>query len=431
LNQGPASQTILVVGGGIAGITAAVEAAETGYDVILLEQSPALGGRVSAFNRYFPKLCHPTCGLEINYQRIRKNPRIKVMTMAKVESLSGQAGNYSVSVKTQPRYVNEKCTACGDCAKATEVKVSNSFNYGMDKISAAYLPHEHAYPQKFVIAPEVIGTPDADKIKAACKYGAVDLDDTESTFELKVGAVIWATGWKPYDAAKITSYSYAASPDIINNLEMERLAAHDGPTGGKILRPSNGEPVKRVAMIQCAGSRDINHLPYCSRICCLGSMKHAVYVREQYEDAVVDIYYIDIRAHDKLEAFYHRVSTDPQVNFIKSKPGAIEVEDDGTPVLRGEDTVSREIYARSYDLVVLALGMEPNALSDTAASQARNQDDYGFIVPMPGDEPGISSAGVAGGPLDVSMSVQSATAAALSAIQAIRSAATQAEAGGQ
>ncbi len=427
MNQGPASQTILVVGGGIAGITAAVEAAETGYDVILLEQSPALGGRVSAFNRYFPKLCHPTCGLEINYQRIRKNPRIKVMTMARVVSLSGQAGNYSVAVKTMPRYVNEKCTACGDCAKATDVEVANDFNFGMDKVNAAYLPHEHAFPPRYVIAPEVIGTDAAEKIREACKYGAIDLDDCEATVDLKVGAVIWATGWKPYDASKITNYSYNLSADIINNLEMERLAAHNGPTGGKILRPSNGEPVKRVALIQCAGSRDTNHLPYCSRICCLGSMKHAVYVREQYADATVDIYYIDIRAHDKLEAFYQRVATDPQINFIKSKPGHIQVEDDGTPVICGEDTLSREIYARSYDLVVLALGMEPNALSDTSAS---SRDDYGFIVPMPGNDAGISSAGVAGGPLDVSMSVQSATAAALSAIQAVRTAASLPAQGG-
>ena len=423
MSQGPASQTILVVGGGIAGITAAVEAAETGYDVILLEQSPALGGRVAAFNRYFPKLCHPSCGLEINYQRIRKNPRIKVLTMTSVVSLSGRAGEYAVSVKSTPRHVNAKCTACGDCGKASDVEVANPFNFGMDKVNAAYLLHEHAYPQRYVIAPEVIGTPVAEKIRDACKYGAVDLEETATVSELKVGAVIWATGWKPYDAAKITPYSYDASPDIINNLEMERLAAHDGPTGGKILRPSNGEPAKRVALIQCAGSRDTNHLPYCSRICCLGSMKHAAYLREQYADSQVDIYYIDIRAHDKLEAFYQRIKTDPQVQFIKSKPGHIRVEEDGTPVVCGEDTRSREIYARSYDLVVLALGMEPSALATRDVLDMGSQDDYGFIVPMPGNAPGMSSAGVAGGPLDVSMSVQSATAAALSAIQAIRGAA--------
>lgn len=210
MSQGPASQTILVVGGGIAGITAAVEAAETGYDVILLEQSPSLGGRVAAFNRYFPKLCHPSCGLEINYQRIRKNPRIKVLTMTSVVSLSGRAGEYAVSVKSTPRHVNAKCTACGDCGKASDVEVANPFNFGMDKVNAAYLLHEHAYPQRYVIAPEVIGTPVAEKIRDACKYGAVDLEETATVSELKVGAVIWATGWKPYDAAKITPYSYDA-----------------------------------------------------------------------------------------------------------------------------------------------------------------------------------------------------------------------------
>ena len=423
MNQGPASQTILVVGGGIAGITAAVEAAETGYDVILLEQGPSLGGRVAALNRYFPKLCHPSCGLEINYQRIRRNPRIKVLTMTSVQSLNGQTGDYSVSVRTSPRYVNEKCTACGECALACETEVPNPFNFGMDRVKAAYLPHEHAFPQRFVIAPEVIGTPDAEKISSACKYGAVDLEQTETVSELRVGAVIWATGWKPYDAERITPYSYGATPDIINNLEMERLAAPDGPTGGKILRPSNGEPPKRVALIQCAGSRDINHLPYCSRICCLGSLKHAAYLREQYEDVQVDIYYIDIRAHDKLEAFYRRVSADPQVQFIKSKPGHIRVEEDGTPIVCGEDTLSREIYARPYDLVVLALGMEPTARGAVDIKGLGSRDDYGFVVPMPGDAAGVTSAGVASGPLDVSMSVQSATAAALNAIQAIRSAA--------
>jgi len=430
LNQAPVSQTILVVGGGIAGITAAVESAETGYDVILLEQGPSLGGRVARFNRYFPKLCHPGCGLEINYQRIRKNPRIKVVTLARVTSLTGQAGDYSVLVKTSPRYVNEKCTACGDCAKVSQVEVPNTFNYDMDTISAAHLPHEHAYPPRYVISPQVIGTPEAEKIRDACKYGAVDLDETEAFIELKVGAIIWATGWKPYDAARITPYAYTASPDIINNVEMERLAAHDGPTGGKILRPSNGEPARRIALVQCAGSRDTNHLPYCSRICCLGSLKHAAYIREQYADATVDIYYIDIRAHDKLEAFYTRVKTDPQVNFIKSKPAHIRFEDDGTPVLCGEDTISREIYARAYDLVVLAVGMEPSTLRDTCKADMGRVDDYGFIVPMPGDATGMASAGVAAAPLDVSMSVQSATAAALSAIQAVRSA-SAAQTGGE
>jgi quinone-modifying oxidoreductase subunit QmoA len=268
----------------------------------------------------------------------------------------------------------------------------------------------------------VIGTPEADKIKAACAYDAVDLDETEQRFDISAGAIVWATGWKPYDAAKITPYSYDQSPDIINNVEMERLAAHDGPTGGKILRPSNGEPAKKVALIQCAGSRDTNHLPYCSRICCLGSLKHAAYLREQYADAEVHIYYIDIRAHDKLESFVGRVRNDPQVKFIKSKPGHIEIAEDGAPVVCGERTIEREIYAEPYDLVVLATGMQPSAEAPDGIPGGLpgdpDQDEYGFI--MPSDDDGIFVAGVAHAPLDVSMSVQSATAAALKAIQAVR-----------
>lgn len=418
MSNGPSSQTILVVGGGIAGISAALEAAEAGCDVVLLEKSPVLGGRVSRLNRYFPKLCHPTCGLEINYQRIKKLPNLKVFTMSEVAKVDGTKGNFSVTVKTSPRYVTASCTACGKCAEAATSDVPNPFNYDMDTLKAAYLPHEHAFPMRYVIDASVIGTPEADAIKAACLYDAVDLDEKESTFQIGAGAIVWATGWRPYDASKLTSYDYA-NADVITNVEMERLASHDGPTHGKILRPSDGAEAKKIALIQCAGSRDMNHLPYCSRICCLGSLKHAAYVREQYADADVDIYYIDIRAHDKLDAFYQRVKNDPQVTFVKSKPAMIVTGEDGRPTVKGEDTISREIYARPYDLVVLATGMEPS----TACGKpdvTYTEDDYGFIVPNENGNDGHISCGVASGPLDVSMSVQSATAAALKAMQAIR-----------
>jgi quinone-modifying oxidoreductase subunit QmoA len=423
--SGPKSQTILVVGGGISGITAAVEAAEVGYDVVLLERNPMLGGRVAQLNRYFPKLCHPTCGLEINFQRIRKNPRIRVITMATVADLKGGPGDYTATIKTTPRHVNARCTACGDCAAVAETDVPDPHNMGMSTVKAAYLPHEHAYPMRYIVAPQVIGTPEADKIKAACKYDAVDLEETETTFELAIGAVVWATGWQPYDAAKIEPYGYGRIPNVITNVEMERLAAENGPTGGRIIRPSDDAEAKKIALIQCAGSRDFNHLPYCSRICCLASFKHAAYAREQYADAQVDIYYIDIRAHDKLEAFYKRVAADPQVTLIKSKPAMIEHGEGDKPVLKGENTITREIYAEPYDLVVLATGMEPSSRG-LAPPGGVPMDDYGFIVPEL--ESASIAAGVAAGPFDVSMSVQSATAAALKAIQVVSGAyATAAE----
>ncbi len=191
---GPASQTILVVGGGIAGVTAALEAAEAGQDVILIERELSLGGRVTKLNRYFPKLCHPMCGLEINYQRIRKNPRLRVMTMCEVTGISGARGAYRASIRRHPRFVNERCTACGECAKATETMVDNPFNYGLDMVKAAYLPHEHAFPMRYVVAPEAIAAGEGEKLKAACAYGALDPDDKGEIFDLHVGAVILGDG---------------------------------------------------------------------------------------------------------------------------------------------------------------------------------------------------------------------------------------------
>ncbi len=424
--NGPASHTVVVVGGGIAGISAAIEVAETGQDVILLEKGPSLGGRVAALNRYFPKLCHPGCGLEIQYQRIRANRRIRVMTLSEVTGISGERGAYSISVRRHPRHVNDKCTACGDCTQVCTTSVPNPFNHGLDQVNGARLPHEHAFPMRYLVSPEAIAAGEGPALQAACRYGAIEPGETQQTFVLSAGAIIWATGWQPYDARRIDVYRYGHSPDIITNVQMERLAAPDGPTHGRIVRPSNGEPAKKVALIQCAGSRDMNHLPYCSRICCLASLKHAAYVREQYADAQVDIYYIDLRAHDKLEAFYQKLRADPQVCFIKSKPAHIRFADDGRPVVHGERTVNREIYAQPYDLVVLATGMQPVVPDGFQAGPGCELDAYGFLVATGGangaDSIGIFPAGVASSPLDVSMSVQSATAAALKAVQAARGA---------
>ena len=293
------NQTILVVGGGISGMTAAIEAAECGKDVVLIEKTPALGGRVSQLYKYFPKLCHPTCGLEINLRRLKANQRIRVLTMAQVTQVSGARGNYAVRVTIAPRYVNENCTACGACAEAVEMEVDNPFDYKLGKHKAAYLPFNMAYPQRYVLDPQILGTPDADHAKAACKYDAVELGMDEEKLELNVGAIVWATGWRPYDAAKIQPYGYDRFPDVITSVEFERLMDPYGPTGGKLVRPSDGKEAKNVAFIQCAGSRDRNHLTHCSRICCMASLKQSTYVSEAWgedEDARATIYYIDIRA---------------------------------------------------------------------------------------------------------------------------------------
>jgi quinone-modifying oxidoreductase subunit QmoA len=415
-------ETILVVGGGVSGMTAALEAAECGKRVILVEKSPVLGGRTALLYRYFPKLCHPTCGLEINLRRLKGNGNVRVVTMAEVTKITGTRGKYAVTIKVSPRYVNENCTACGECAKVVSAEIPNPYNYGLNTMKAAYLPHLMAYPLRYVLDPSIVGTADADKAKASCRYDAIDLEMKEETVELTVGAVIWATGWKPYDAAKIQPYGYDRYPDVITSLEFERLADVHGPTSGKILRPSDSKEARNIAFIQCAGSRDENHLRHCSRICCMASLKQTQYVRELYgEEGKSTIYYIDIRAIDRFEDFYQKVLKDRTVKFIKSKVARIAQNDKtGGLILHGVDTEGYHRYENEHDLVVLAIGMEPSVKGADIPAEII-ADSSGFLeASLSG---GIFAAGCASGALDVNRSVQHATAAALRAIQVINKAA--------
>ncbi len=413
------NETILVVGGGISGMTAALEAAECGKDVILVEKSPSLGGRVSQLYKYFPKLCYPICGMEINLRRMKANKRIRVLTLAEVQAITGAAGDYTATIKVSPRYVNENCTACGACADAVGTEIANPFNYNMDRIKAAYLPFSMAYPQRYVVDPSIVGTPEGQKAKAACKYNAIDLDMKEEVLNLKVGAVVWATGWRPYDAAKIQPYGYDRYANVITSVEFERMMDPFGPTGGKLVRPSDGKEAKNVAFIQCAGSRDRNHLTHCSRICCMASLKQATYVREKFgEDADVSIYYIDIRAIDRLEDFYKKIQADPKVTFIKSKVANITEEGATSDViLHGVDTEGYHRYDNRHDLAVLAIGMEPSIDAKNIADGVA-ADASGFID-INATEGAIFGAGCAANALDVNRSVQNATAAALRAIQVV------------
>ncbi len=415
--SGNADAGILVVGGGISGLTAAVEAAEVGFPVHLVEKAPYLGGRVARSNRYFPKMCPPQCGLEINFRRIRKNPRIKIHTMAEVREIQGEPGNMLAKVSLRPRFVNQKCTACGACEKVCPVERPNDFNYGMDKTKAIYLPHEMAFPARYVIDPEACLGAECGKCVQVCPFQAVELDMKEQKMELSVGAVIWATGWDPFDASKVQYYRFAEIPNVINNVMMERLSSVNGPTGGKILRPSDKAPVKRVAFVQCAGSRDENHLPYCSGVCCLASLKQALYVREQYPDSEVTIFYIDIRALGRLEDFYNRVKADEKISLVKGKVADIrEEKETGGLLLTVEDVEQGRGIQASADLVVLATGMVPTTAKQQVPWQV-SYDDYGFLAES--GSSGIIPAGCVKKPVDVAHSVQDATGAALLAIQSL------------
>ncbi|MEN8218366.1 MAG: FAD-dependent oxidoreductase [Pseudomonadota bacterium] len=411
------NQTILVVGGGISGMTAALEAAECGKDVILIEKNPSLGGRVSQLYKYFPKMCHPTCGMEINLRRIKANRHVRVITMAEVADVTGDGGNYTVNIKLSARYVNENCTACGACRDAVEAEFDDEYNYGLKKRKGAYLPFFMAYPQHYVIDPRLIGTADADKAKASCKYDAIDLDMQDQSLSLNVGAIVWATGWKPYDANKIQPYGYDRIPNVITSVEFERMMDPLGPTGGKILRPSDGKEAKDIAFIQCAGSRDRNYLKHCSRICCTASLKQTTYVREQYGDeGKSSIYYIDIRTIDRFEDLYHKAKADETVHFIKSKVANITLDKaTGNPVLQGVNTEGYHRYSNPHDLVVLAIGMEPSV---DLSKIGLKVNEHGFIENDPSNG-GMFGAGVATDALDVNRAVQNATASALRAIQVV------------
>ena len=412
------NRKILVIGGGMSGLAAALEAAEAGSEVIITEKAPYLGGRVAQLHRYFPKLCPPTCGLEINFRRIRENPNIRFFTMAEVSEISGTAGNFEVTVQVAPRYVNDRCVACDACAQACTAWRVNDFNYGLDKTRAAYIPFDFAFPQKYVLDAAVCSGDCGRKCLEACKYEAIELDMLPQTLKFQVGAIILASGWELYDATKMDNLGFGQVANVITNMQMERLAASNGPTGGLILRPSDQKAPKKVAFVQCAGSRDENHLPYCSYICCMASLKQATYLREKDPETEAHIFYIDIRTPGRYEQFFWKVRDDEKVHLIRGKVAKI-TQAPGTDdvVVVAENTATGDKQSQTFDMVVLAVGMVPSTKSSPCPLPISYTPD-GFIIEelLP---PGIYAVGTLKGPLDVTKSVQDGTGAALKSLIAL------------
>ena len=411
------SGAILVVGGGISGLTSALEAAEVGNDVFLVEKNAYFGGRVAQLNQYFPKLCPPSCGLEINFRRVRDNRKIRTYTMTTVKSVSGGPGNYEVTLEIAPRYVNSNCTACGDCADVCTDEVANEFNFGMDNIKAAHLPHEMAFPRRYVINKEALSAEGAEAVKSACKYNAVDLDMQTQTVTITVGSIVWATGWAPYEPTKMDNLKFGQSNAIVTNMMIERMAAPNGPTGGAILRPGDNKEIESIAFVQCAGSRDENHLEFCSHVCCMATFKQMTYVRERYPEAKIFVFYIDLRTPGKYEKFREKLMADENAEFIKGKVAEIVPEADGGVTVVAENAVTGEKAHQKVDMAVLATGMQPSLALDGAPADL-NMDDSGFVISD--YEKGMISAGCAKKAADVVTTTQSSTAAALKAIQVSR-----------
>jgi len=408
------ARPLLVVGAGIAGITAALEAAEAGAEVILVEREPTVGGRVLRSHQYFPKLCPPSCGMEINLRRLEGTPRVRVITSARVAAAERTDAGWKVTLAVDPAFVNSRCTCCGDCEQACTTTVPDPFNLARSTVKAIRLPHLHAWPRRYVFDRAACSDAEAAAIAAACRYGAVDLAATPTAETFAVGAVVLATGWRPYPVERLPELGGGLLPDVIANVELERFASPAGPTQGRILRPSDGRPPSRVAFVQCAGSRDVNHLPYCSSVCCLASLKQALYVKEQLPEAEVSIYSIDLRTPGRNEDLLRKVAALAGVRLVKGKVGAVQAAGSSLR-LRVEDLEAERIVEAEADLVVLATGMVPSTAGDELPLLTRRDED-GFA--LDDLEAGIAVAGVARRPEDVAASVRDATAAAARAIAA-------------
>ena len=404
---------ILVIGGGIAGLTAAVELADAGCEVILVEKSPTLGGRVARMHQYFPKLCPPACGLELLFRRIRDLRSITVHTLAEVEGIAGTPGDYNVTVRINPRYVDESCTVCGDCSKACTAERDDDFNYGLTRTKAAYLPAATAYPARHVI--DRAACPNGcHACVEACTYKSINLDQQVERKQLKVSSVVAATGWEPYDATRIDNLGFGRCANVVTNVLLERMAATDGPTSGKILRPSDGKEPRTVAFVQCAGSRDENHLPYCSAVCCAASIKHAAYIRALYPETAITVFYIDLRTPGRIEEFQSQVVEEANVRLVKGKVAQVD-ENPGTRdvSVTVEDALSGRKQKLNFELVVLATGIVPRT---DGLPPGFARDEFGFIN-GPNGKSGLYAAGCVHRPAEVSASVQDATGAALKAFQ--------------
>lgn len=407
------SQSILVVGGGFSGISAALEAAEVGHEVYLVEKTAYLGGRVAQLNKYFPKICPPSCGLEIQFQRIKNNPRIKVFTMAEVVGVSGSAGNFKVKVRLSPRYVGPGSVDLRPLAASLAKDVPDEFNFGLGTRKPLHMDMPFAFPPRYVLDKDACSQEELKQLDAG---PVIDLTDKERELELDVGSIILATGWKPYDVTRLTNLGAGQVANCVSNMQFERLASAFGPTGGHIVRPSDGQAPKSIAFVQCAGSRDENHLNYCSYICCMASLKQALYVREQYPDARITIFYIDLRTPGRYDNFAKRVLADPKIRAVKGKVAAARADASDRVVLTVENAVTGIKSEEVFDLAVLATGMQPS-LAGQPNPYGVALDEMGYVIG--GADKGIFAAGCAKVPLDVMKSAQSATGAALKAIQTV------------
>jgi heterodisulfide reductase subunit A len=433
--QRPIHPDTLVVGGGIAGIQAALEIANAGFKVYLLERTATIGGHMAMFDKTFPTLDCAACILTPKMVEVGQHPNIELLTFSDIIGLGGEPGDFRVRIRKRARRVNlATCIGCGVCAEKCPAKTSSEFDHGTDERTAIYVPFPQAVPNKYVIDPETCVYTKKGKCKLCVKLcpveGCIDLDEQDTEVDLRVGSIVVGTGFQPFDASRAQEYGYGIYPNVIHSLQFERLINASGPTGG-LLRlkakdakghwrfAADGDEPRSVAIIHCVGSRDHNYNKYCSRVCCMYSLKFAHLVREKLPHAAVYEYYIDMRAFGKgYEEFFERVKGEG-IHVVRGRAARVE-KVDGQLHIRAEDILRGEVVDQDADMVILSVGLEPRAdTGDLARILGIGVDDDGWFAekvpdfnPISTNRPGIFLAGACQGPKDIPDTVAQASAAA-------------------
>jgi heterodisulfide reductase subunit A len=425
----PVTRKAMVIGGGIAGIQSALDLANTGFEVILVERAPSIGGHMIQLSETFPTLDCSQCILTPKMVEVSKHPKIKLMTYSEVQDISGYVGNFKVKILKKPTYVDpDKCTLCDECTKVCPVAVPDEFNLSLTARRAIYIPFPQAIPATFTL--DIKNCPGllpiaCGKCADVCEPDAIDYDMKPEIVEEEVGAIIVATGYDLYEKELLTEYGYGKYPDVLDGLQFERLLSASGPTMGKVLRPSDRKEPKEVVFIQCAGSRDPElHCAYCSKICCMYTAKHAMLYKHHVPDGQAYIFYIDIRSGGKdYEEFVQRAVENDGVLYLRGKVSKV-FEDKGKIKVWGVDTLTGKDIEIDADMVVLATATRPSKGADELAKKLKiAMDKDGFLAeahpklrPVESVTSGMFLAGAAQAPKDIPEAVAQASGAAAKAI---------------
>ena len=428
--SGGGSKSVLVIGGGIAGIQAALDLANRGLRVYLVERQPSIGGRMAQLDKTFPTMDCAICILAPKMIECDRHPNIELLTNAEVKAVEGSAGDFRVRVLIRPRYVDpDRCTGCGVCTERCPIEVPDEFNMGLGPRKAIYIPFPQAVPRLALIDDRYCVR--CGLCERVCEAGAIDFGQKPEELELHAGAIVVATGFSLSDASVVGEYGYGRYENVLTALEFERLICASGPTRGELLRPSDGKKLKRIAFIQCVGSRSLRpgHKPYCSSVCCMYATKEAILVKEHDPDVDVVIFYTDLRAFGKgFQRLVEKAREEYGVKYIRAKPS--EVREDpatGDLLIWYEDTFTSEVVEKRFDLVILCPALVPSETNrELAKTLGLKVDEHGFfraadplISPTDTHVPGIFVCGFCSGPKDISECVYQASCAAERAMEVV------------